>query len=157
MGGPESDEEGYEGVRQGLEQGRPRRGHRHRDGAEEEGLREGHGQLGCRGHEAGEERGEGDHPWALHDQDAREARDEGGEAGDLRQDGGGQGQAREDRCEGLLRGRPEEEHLSLSLLLGALSCCWLAVPSGSLTGVAPLLVEAMLRSRRGRVYVVVVE
>merc|ERR1711918_209683 len=33
---------------------------------------------------------------------------------------------REDHCEGLLRCRPEEEHLSLSSSLGALSLCWLA-------------------------------
>merc|ERR1712061_787567 len=103
--GPEGDEEGHEGIWQGLEQGRPRRGHLHGDRVEEEGLHEGHGQLGCCGHEAGEERGKGDHPWAVHDQDAREARD--------------------DRCEGLLRCRPEEEHLSLSSSLGALSLCWL--------------------------------
>merc|ERR1711933_341667 len=83
--GPEGDEEGHEGIWQGLEQGRPRRGHLHGDRVEEEGLHEGHGQLGCRGHEA-----------------------------------------REDRCEGPLRCRPEEEHLSLSSSLGALSLCWLA-------------------------------
>merc|ERR1712186_320216 len=49
--GPEGDEEGHEGIWQGLEQGRPRRGHLHGDRVEEEGLHEGHGQLGCRGHE----------------------------------------------------------------------------------------------------------
>merc|ERR1712187_55205 len=107
--------------------------------------------------EAGEERGEGDHPWALHDQDAREACDEGGEARDLRQDGGGQGQARKDHCEGLLRGCPEEERLNLSLLLGTLSPCWLAVPSGRPAGVAPLGGDIACRSRRNRVYMVVAE
>merc|ERR1712146_537324 len=102
-------------------------------------------------------RGEGDHPRALHDQDAREARNEGWQARDLRQDGGGQGQARKDRREGLLRGRAEEEHLSLGSSLGRLSLCWLAVPSGSPAGTAPLVGEAMCRSRRDRVYMVVAE
>merc|ERR1712187_769501 len=99
----------------------------------------------------------GDHSWALHGQDAPEARDEGGEARDLRQDGGGQGQAREDHCEGLLRGRPEEERLNLSLLLGALSVCWHAVLSGRPAGAAALEGEAMRRSRRERVYMAVAE
>merc|ERR1711972_971780 len=103
------------------------------------------------------ERGEGDHPWALHDQDAREARDKGGEAGDLRQDGGGQGEARKDHCEGLLRGRPEEERLSLSLFLGMLSLCRLAAPSGDPLARRLLRERPVCRSRRDRVYTVVVE
>merc|ERR1711933_457817 len=63
--------------------------------------------------------------------------------------------AREDRCEGLLRCRPEEEHLSLSSSLGALSLCWLAVPSGSPAGAAPLEGDAVHRTRRDRMYRVV--
>merc|ERR1712107_844814 len=109
----------------------------HGDGAEEEGLHEGPGQPGRRGHEAGEERGEGDHPWAVHGEDAR--------------------QAREDHREGLLRGRPEEERLSLSLPLDALSLSWLAVPSGSPAGAAPVVGEAMCKSCWEWVYMVAVE
>merc|ERR1712060_146659 len=84
------------------------------DGAEEEGLHEGLGQLGGSRHRAGEERREGDDSWTLHGEDAPEARDQGGEARGLRQAGLRQGQAGQDGGEGLLRGSPQEEHLSLS-------------------------------------------
>merc|ERR1711862_899906 len=65
-------------------------------------------------HRTGEERREGDDSRTLHGQDAAEARDQGGQARGLRQGGLRQGQAGQDGGEGLLRGSPEEEHLSFS-------------------------------------------
>merc|ERR1712039_345336 len=56
----------------------------------------------------GEEDREGDDPGLVHDQDAPEAGDQGGEEGDLRQVGDGQGQASQDCREGLC-GRGAEE------------------------------------------------
>merc|ERR1712039_85545 len=91
----------------------------------------------------------GDHPWSMHDQDALEACNEGRETRGFWQDDYGQGEAREDHCEGLLRGCPEEERLSLSLFLGTLSLCWLAVPSGRPTGAAPLVGEASAQESSG--------
>merc|ERR1712190_258547 len=56
----------------------------------------------------------GDHPGPLHGEDSPQACDEGG-------------QACQDHCEGLLRGRSEEEHLNLSCMFGrallVLACC----------------------------------
>merc|ERR1712060_969984 len=63
---------------------------------------------------AGEERGEGDDSWTLYGEDAPETRDQGGQARGLRQGGLRQGQACQDGGEGLLRGSPQEEHLSFS-------------------------------------------
>merc|ERR1712187_231495 len=74
------------------------------------------------GHQAGEIRWEGDHPRALHDQDPHEARDEGWQARDVRQGRGGQSQARKDNCQGILRGSPQEEHLSRDVQQRAPAC-----------------------------------
>merc|ERR1711897_117284 len=62
----------------------------------------------------GEEEREVHHPGLVHDQDAPEARDQGGQKGDLRQDGDGQGEASQDHREGLRGGGPEEIGLSLA-------------------------------------------
>merc|ERR1711948_85669 len=97
--------------------------------------------------------GEGDHPGPLHGEDAPQARDEGGQAWDLRENGGGQGQACQDHCEGLLRGRPEEERLNLSCMLGVPSLCRLAVPSGRPAGTAPAEGLAMCRNQGDWMYV----
>merc|ERR1712113_705450 len=50
-------------------------------------------------------------PWALHGQDARETRDQGGQARDVREGCHRQSEALKDHREGLLRGGLEEEHL----------------------------------------------
>merc|ERR1711982_230970 len=52
--------------------------------------------------------------WTLYGEDAPEARDQGWQARGLRQGGLRKGQAGQDGGEGLLRGSPQEEHLSLS-------------------------------------------
>merc|ERR1712137_1529164 len=56
--------------------------------------------------------GEGYDPGGLHGQDAREAGDEGGQEGDVRQGRRREGQAGQDRREGLRRRCPQEERLS---------------------------------------------
>merc|ERR1712050_140147 len=89
-----------------------RRGGRERDRAEEEGCLERPRQLGFCRHHAGQESGQGYCPGAVHDQDACEAGDEGGQARGLRQGGVRESQARQDSRQGLLRGGPEEERLS---------------------------------------------
>merc|ERR1712228_472232 len=50
-------------------------------------------------------------PRLVHDQDALEASDQGGQEGGLRERGDGQGQAGEDHCEGVPGLGLEEEHL----------------------------------------------
>merc|ERR1712039_274061 len=62
----------------------------------------------------GQESGQGYCPRALHDQDAHEAGDQGGQARGLRQGGVREGQACQDSRQGLLRGSTEEERLSLA-------------------------------------------
>merc|ERR1711933_654544 len=82
-------------------------------GDEAEGRGGGAGQLARRGGVGVEEGGEVHHPGRVHGEDEAEAGDEGGEAGGLRQGGDGEGQAGQDRGEGLLRVRIEEGVLSL--------------------------------------------
>merc|ERR1712187_269114 len=52
-----------------------------------------------------------------HDQEAPEAGDEGGQEGDLRQDGDGQGETRKDHRQGLRSGGAEEVGLSAATFL----------------------------------------
>merc|ERR1712060_954126 len=73
---------------------------------------EGLGHPRQRGVDGGEEDREGDDPWLVHDQDAPEAGDQGGEKGDLRQDGDGQGKASQDHRQGLRGGGAQEVGLS---------------------------------------------
>merc|ERR1712050_9989 len=68
---------------------------------------------GC--HIAGEERWQVRPSRGMHDQDAREARNQGGQEGGLRQGGYGEGEAGEDCREGLPRFRLEEAVLRASL------------------------------------------
>merc|ERR1711933_521662 len=66
------------------------------------------------GDQGGEEDGEVHDPGLVHDQDAPEAREQGGQEGDLRKAGDGQGEASQDHREGLRGGGAEEIDLSSS-------------------------------------------
>merc|ERR1712060_51110 len=59
-------------------------------------------------------------PRCVHDQDAYEACDQGGQAGDLRQGGDGEGQAGQDHRESLRGGGIEEGGLSSAMESGQL-------------------------------------
>merc|ERR1719436_619519 len=61
-------------------------------------------------------------PWTVHDQDARETRDQGRQAGDLRQDGGGEGEASQDNRQGLRGGGLEKVDLSRAVALCPVFC-----------------------------------
>merc|ERR1712060_721490 len=85
---------------------------RGRGGDEAEGRGGGAGQLARRGGVGVEEGREVHHSGRVHGEDEAEAGDEGREAGGLRQGGDGEGEAGQDRGEGLLRGGAEEGVLS---------------------------------------------
>merc|ERR1712060_193411 len=81
----------------------------------------GAGLPGERGDEGGEEGWEVHDPGCLHGQDARETRDQGGQAGDLRQGGDGEGKAGQDHCESVRSGGTEEGGLSPAIESGRIS------------------------------------
>merc|ERR1711972_1273900 len=127
-----------------------RRRDRDCDRAEEEKCRERPRQLGFCCHHAGQESGQGYHPGALHDQDAREAGDEGGQARGLRQGGVRGGQARQDSRQGLLRGGLEEERLSPASSVTPQGLVWAQVRESFFSGaLLPAVARAALFVRRG--------
>merc|ERR1711915_351853 len=75
------------------------------------GVLEGARQPGGHREQGGEEDGEGGRAGCVHDQDPREARDEGRQEGDLRQGLCREGQAGQDGGEGLPCRCPQEERL----------------------------------------------
>merc|ERR1712179_729227 len=82
--------------------------------SEEVRLQEGLGWPRRGGCEGGEEQGEVHHPRSRYGQNTRQASHKGGQEGNVWQGGSGQGEASEDRGEGLRRGRLEEDYLSLN-------------------------------------------
>merc|ERR1712019_322331 len=67
--------------------------------------------MGGSGHRSGEKGWEVHRAWPVHDQDPREACDQGGQARDVRQDCGREGEAGEDHREGLRCGGSQEADL----------------------------------------------
>merc|ERR1712217_245898 len=85
---------------------------RHGSGAEEEGGREDPGLHGGDRHQGDRERGQVHATRLGDDQNEDEASDQGGEEDDVWPGGGGEGEASEDRREGLPGGRAQEERLT---------------------------------------------
>merc|ERR1712066_38607 len=105
--------EGDEGWCKGYEQGGSGRGSRGRLRAEEEGLQQGHREAWRDSRRPGERRWQVCLAGGVHGQDSLEARDQGGQEGGVRQGGYGEGEAGQDRGEGLPCVRIEEAVLRL--------------------------------------------
>merc|ERR1711879_585799 len=78
-------------------------------------------------------------PWLVQDQDADEAGHEGWQEGGLRQGGHGEGEAREEDCEGLPRRCSEGERLKSCRSRGSLLTCfsWANCGRGSASACKP--------------------
>merc|ERR1712032_1437739 len=113
--GDEGDEgdAGNEGRHPTVER-RPRRGARVEDRPEKVGMLETHRSSWGHWRQGGEEQGVVHSPRTVQDQDEGEAGDQGREEDDVRQGGCGEGEAGEDRGQGVRRLVAEAEHLRSS-------------------------------------------